>query len=687
MSTTPLPTQVVYPTLTLTNVNNLSVDNSTQTLAGLADNTTYNLRAVLRHNATGESIVIDRVLDDTGNVVEFTTQLNEVIYLAAGGVQAAHTTIGFELRDFNSNKNVNYDVEYFIYEYDQPSATYTKLAQTHTTTDVSNAAFTPPVATYPSVLFDNLTSNTKYKITAKVLNKSTGTYYNGGTEIVLIDNQFTLEYIIDYNINTAITDVGVNSIILHFTRLGDNTGDASGLFNSILFRGSYEISPFNFATVDVTRTNVNFFDGGTNYTVTFTGLQPDTNYSFNGLFTRNTLYTNKPANFGYNVTTDAYAVSYTLGTLNISDTSFTFRLNNLTDNSGGTANFTYIHFLVFDAIDGSQVGGIREYLDIPHLTTRQFVLDGLSPDTEYRVQAIFHKVGLYTITINNLFTDTTISAAPAFDASIILDDQNISTTASSVQFTIVDFQSPHFDNTEVHTVTLQAITPNQAVALADNSVLHWNFADETLVDYFGNEFSTTSAYTYDGTGLVTQQANLRLQFTPTDWGIFDDLKNNWRNKVVMTIPSSATADKYLSTFVNATHNKGFRIHIYNNNIQFQGYVRLDDGNAAELFFYAIYDGSQLTGGFFDVEHEYEFIYEGITLGSDPSNADLYGRAKIVIDGVEVASVDLDNTSGVYTPATKAEGVFIANSGYYEVQMPISGTKLNEYTIGTSRTSP
>eukprot|EP00959_Pyramimonas_sp_CCMP1952_P204306 4272866-Pyramimonas_sp.AAC.2 len=59
-----LPVQAVYPTITLTDVNNISIDNTTQTITGLTDDTVYNIRAVLRHTTTGQSKVIDRVLDD-----------------------------------------------------------------------------------------------------------------------------------------------------------------------------------------------------------------------------------------------------------------------------------------------------------------------------------------------------------------------------------------------------------------------------------------------------------------------------------------------------------------------------------------------------------------------------------------------------------------------------------------------
>ena len=109
-----LPVEIVYPSITLTDVNNISIDNTTQTITGLQDDTLYNIRAVLRHNTTGVSKVIARVIDDVGNIVEFRTLLNESIYLAIGGVGVTQTSLGFELREFTSNKSVNYDIEYCI---------------------------------------------------------------------------------------------------------------------------------------------------------------------------------------------------------------------------------------------------------------------------------------------------------------------------------------------------------------------------------------------------------------------------------------------------------------------------------------------------------------------------------------------------------------------------------------------
>ena len=55
-----LPVEIVYPSITLTDVNNISIDNTTQTITGLQDDTLYNIRAVLRHNTTGVSKVIDK---------------------------------------------------------------------------------------------------------------------------------------------------------------------------------------------------------------------------------------------------------------------------------------------------------------------------------------------------------------------------------------------------------------------------------------------------------------------------------------------------------------------------------------------------------------------------------------------------------------------------------------------------
>eukprot|EP00959_Pyramimonas_sp_CCMP1952_P373842 7829184-Pyramimonas_sp.AAC.1 len=59
-------------------------------------------------------------------------------------VGVTQTSLGFELREFTSNKSVNYDIEYFIYQFNTATQAYTKLAQTQTTGDISNATFAPP---------------------------------------------------------------------------------------------------------------------------------------------------------------------------------------------------------------------------------------------------------------------------------------------------------------------------------------------------------------------------------------------------------------------------------------------------------------------------------------------------------------------------------------------------------------
>ena len=54
---------VVYPKVVIPAATNLNIDNTTKYISGLNDDTTYNVRAVIRNNATGKAVVINRVLD------------------------------------------------------------------------------------------------------------------------------------------------------------------------------------------------------------------------------------------------------------------------------------------------------------------------------------------------------------------------------------------------------------------------------------------------------------------------------------------------------------------------------------------------------------------------------------------------------------------------------------------------
>ncbi len=211
----------------------------------------------------------------------------------------------------------------------------------------------------------------------------------------------------------------------------------------------------------------------------------------------------------------------------------------------------------------------------------------------------------------------------------------------------------------------------------------WTFVNnDSLVDKFGNEFVTTSnSYSFDTGGLVTT-SDFKLQHTPDDFTVFQSLSNNWRQKIRLTIPSSSNTSKFQTKFENVNDNKGFHISLHNSTLQFAGFVRLEDGNTNQILFFRSYDASGIAGGLFDVEHEFEFSYEGIPLGSDPADPNRYAITKIFVDGIEVVSFN-NNSIAPYTAEQIQTGVFIPNIGYYEVHLQVPGTKIKEFSIGTN----
>jgi len=705
----PLPTEITYPSVSIPDATNTSIDNTLRSIINLRDNTTYNIRAVLRNNATGRTTIIDKVRDDTGEVFEFTTQLDENITIGIGtSLVLAHTSLSYHITQFNSNKETNYDLECFIYEWDDASSTYIKLGQSIPITNISNALFTPSTTTFPSATFTNLNYNKKHKSTCKIYNKTLGQYYNSGQELHLFDDRFTLNYLIDFYINTARTERTTNSITLYFTSLMDNRdpvlvppGNSTHIFNTILFQAFYEISPLVLNSIDVNKTNVAFIDTveGKDFIVTFNALQPNTNYSFKGQFSRNTLYSNILVDFGYSVTTLQYAVTYTLSDFTPTYDQFSFRLTGLTDNTGLANNFTKIQFYAYEIDGGVETltsNSPFEYLDIPERTTRRFIVDGLLENTEYRVKVIFEKAGLYSISVDNLFTESTLvdPADIPLGATIILDDDNITTTTSSVQFKIIDFQSPDFADTELHTVELIVLTPAQIMSINESNIVHWDFSNSSLNDYYGNVLTPTqiSDFVFSNGGIKNTRANTHLTFTPTDFSIFEGLGGDFRLSVSLLIPTDPIALKFKCMFVNPSNDRGFIVQIYDNTIFFQGYVRLVDGNPREMLFNIQYTITNhfLMEDFFDTRQDLEFTFRTIALGSDTSDPNLFGEAKLYTNGTERLSQYLtDMHAGIpiadWPTTTIENGVYLPTTspnGYYDIHMNVNGVELYEFKMGT-----
>lgn len=723
-----MTTSIQFPSVTISDATNTSIDNSFRQINGLNDNTTYNVRAILTHNSTGRRITIDKVLDDTGNIFQFTTLINESITIGIDtSLQKTQTSLSYEIREFSSNKDHLYNIECMLYYWDITTSQYILMpSQTKLIESINNALFTilgggggGPLA-YPLVNFTNLTHNTKYKSTCKIYNTNLGQYYNGGQEITLFNNVNTLDYLISFAINPSLTTRTTNSITLYFTELMDNrdpvvTTPSSVVFDSVKFRGVYEMtgSPGVMLPLDVPKTNVPFIASseGRTYQVLFSGLEANKTYAFEGLFTRNTLYNDVRTDFSYSVTTFPYQVLYTLTDLVVSTTQFVFRLLSLTDNTGTGGNFTSIKFYTYKK-DGGGGGGVGvgvgetlvgnpyEYLNVPEQTTRTFTIDLLEVNTEYRIQAEFIKSGQYTVTIDNLFTQFTSNdpTSDPLDATIVIDDDNIATTPASVTFKVIDFESPEFANSETHTVQLIAMTPSQIQAEEQGNILQWDFTSQSrLVDIFNNVFvvDVPSNVVFDQVnGITTLANNVYLRFTPADWAIFDGLGNNFKMETNIIVPSGLTEAKFhmkFNTSVVSSELTGFNLQLYNDGLMFSGCVRISDGNERFLMLNMVYDVSTHPGGFYDTFHSLEFDFETYPYGTRVGESGLYNSfamGRIIIDNtVVMEQYIVDRTA--FAP-NEESGIFLYTSGsgngYYEMYLAQPNIMVKDFRMGVLRTS-
>lgn len=673
-----------FPKITINDVNNTNLDSVTKQITGLQDDQVYNIRAILKNNSTNQQVIIPRVLDDTGAVFQFRTPIDEIISMSAGVVNSSFTSLDFPLTNFNSNKTTTlYDIEFLLYQW--VGGTYVNLpGNTQTLTDISNADFNPPPASYPSITFSGISYDSKYKCSAKIFNKSSGNYYNGGQEILIFQDQLTSNYIILTTINTASTVKNAKSVTLYFSELKDNTSHVSSLFNTIRF---YMTNNANGNRIFVDRTNVSFVDiADSMYSIKLSNLLANTSYSFSGDFSRNTLYTNLFKSFNYSVTTDSYDVTWSsISSINISTDTIQFRLLGLVDNVE-SLHFDNILFNLYKTSDLSTSVGLSpyEHLNVPINTTRLFSFSGLEEDVEYKIVATFVKNGVYSV-VKDIMVEETISST--LNASIIIDDDGVSTTTTSVNFTISDFESPDYPSSNTHSIVLIAITPAQAIGLGEGSVAHWDFASNELVDYFGNTLLINPVninnYTFDDSlSLTTQTASVSVFFTPTDWAIFNGLGNDFKQTIDIMIPTSAVQDKFHAYFQNTGSDLGFTIRIYENTLFYQGYCRSEDGNIVELIFNIQYT---LPANFYDNRQVIQLEYETFLIGSNDINTNAWCKAILKIDNIEVANFFQINTAN-YSASTQTNGVYIYQAGgnlsFYNLSLHIPGTKLYELKIGS-----
>lgn len=683
-----------YPSLSLTSVDNTNIDSTQRTISGLSDNTKYFLRGVLRNTNTGQQLIINKLLDDTGAIVTFTTPMYEVITYSTTTPTKTFTTIEFELDNFNSTQTTTgYDIYFYLYKWN--GSTYVKdNTKTQILTNISNASFatllTPiaggltltPIA-FQDVMFTGLDPGAMYRCRVSFKNRQNQLFYQSGLEQAVFDNITTDAYAIEYTIDTTRTTRNARSITLYFTRLKDNTG-SSGVFTSFNFYARSGV----FTAYLSQRTNLSFVNtGDTALAVTFSGLATNTSYNFTGLATRNTIYSNLPVNFSptYTVSTETIILSFMVNNVVVTQNSIQFVLTGLGDNTGATGSFSRIQFRVYAATDTTRSTPLHntpyEYLNVPPGTTSTFTIGNLNQDTAYYIDALFDRSsgGYLAYRKDVLLSQRTLSET--LNAQLIVDDAGIVVTSSTVTFTISDFQSEY--TTDTHTIDIFAVREEQYAIMEEALVVYWSFeTSRSLSDSLGNAFIANDAsfVNFDNAYLLANQNGLQLNFIPADWRIFTNLGKDWKQTVDLYIPTSSTQDKLLMEFVNPENNKGFRVHWYNNNIQYQGYVRLADSNPSTLLFNHSFDITSY--GLYDSRHTLTFDFETF-----PVNAiGVYGRARVFIDGVQATYFDTSNagfsaatkTDGVYLRTTNASGI----SDTYKIELPISNSRLYNFKIGS-----
>ena len=300
--------------------------------------------------------------------------------------------------------------------------------------------------------------------------------------------------------------------------------------------------------------------------------------------------------------------------------------------------------------------------------------------------------------MTNFIVERTISsAADTLNATLVIDDVGLTTTSSDVNFTIADFQSRDYVNTDTHTVAISAISVAQARALSSRSssksastkigtppsvesnsylLVNWDFEyNQDFIDKFDNYLQPlTSQYEFDQFHLITKQEDFMLQFIPNDWGIFESSGSDFTMIVAMTIPIDESSSKFSTYFHNQEDNKGYFCALVDNSIIFQGFVRLEDGNSTKVLFKTIVDISEFnvygTGG-----HEFRFQF---TLNPEDDTA--IGVSNIFVDNTQIMTTyykDVEN----FSQTTLSQGAYMPfESGSYVIQLPILGIKLAQFRI-------
>ena len=224
-------------------------------------------------------------------------------------------------------------------------------------------------------------------------------------------------------------------------------------------------------------------------------------------------------------------------------------------------------------------------------------------------------------------------------------------------------------------------------------------------DPYGNTFTTNGKlHDIKGNGAFTTVVDLlELYMTPNDWSIFTGMGNNFRmyykinvqytDKDLNTDPFMQ--DRFISEFVypsgGSSNERGFRTYLKTNELFFEGYVRVEDGNSTEQLFSLVFDVSTISQ-FFGTVHEWELQFSTFEIGTNILNTSAWGIAKILIDGVERVQTFITNTTN-FTTQTQQDGAYLYTNntenpnGYYKILIGPGTTELYEFEMGKLNVDP
>jgi hypothetical protein len=291
------------------------------------------------------------------------------------------------------------------------------------------------------------------------------------------------------------------------------------------------------------------------------------------------------------------------------------------------------------------------------------VIDDYSDDFDVDIQTVFDTLTSADITFVNE------NALIDIDGTSIENNTTVCFKKGAFDFLFPVMDTVNFDFSQY------SETSTSYVDVYNNTITHNNKLHEISADG----------------SLATVHDLMELYMTPNDWSSFANMGNNFRMKFRINMSHTnnvySVNDKFIAHFVHpmygSLHERGFDIHLFQNNLTFKGYVRYEDGNSRDMLFNTTYN-VQYIPSFYDTVRDWEFEFTTFDIGSDSINTNAWGLAKIKIDGVVRSSVYVTDVNN-YTTQTQRDGVFLYTSGedngYYLIKMHMGTSELYNFEMG------